>query len=404
MSTEDIRIKLQADESGAVNAFRKLRSEVLNNEQGLKQLGQQGKMTGKGLKDMASFLGPEFQILGDRLDHVSGAMADIKGASLLAKGALVGLVTVGAFEVGKMLGEFIFQTEQWKLKNEETVKSIADGLTFIGRQSQERFSKEMQAISMAGNAEQRRAEALQLHNRITNQQTEASLDLIEQQKSLNDALANDVFGYGQEDNAIAQQGVASAKERVKMLQQQRQALEELLDPTQSHINMVIEQRTKEAEANKARAEAEQKRKADQEVLVKTQEEYLFTLEAELVKLKEGEDAYMRLTLAKKEFSEETINQAVALKQEIDQLNELARKQPEARKPQDDAENAARISVSAPGQVQGTQARFITRGIGMSGQDKILEATRKQIEKQEALLAEQKKQTQILQDRLPRVTY
>jgi hypothetical protein len=41
---------------------------------------------------------------------------------------------------------------------------------------------------------------------------------------------------------------------------------------------------------------------------------------------------------------------------------------------------------------------------MSGQDKILEATRKQIEKQEALLAEQKKQTQILQDRLPRVTY
>jgi hypothetical protein len=41
---------------------------------------------------------------------------------------------------------------------------------------------------------------------------------------------------------------------------------------------------------------------------------------------------------------------------------------------------------------------------MTGQDKILEATKKQIQQQQDLLAEQKRQTQILQDRLPRVTY
>jgi hypothetical protein len=405
MSTEDIRIKIQADESGALNSFKRLRSEVLNNEQGLKKLSQQGKMTSTALKDMASFVGPEFQILGDRLDHITGAMGDIKGASLAAKAGLAALVAVGAFEVGKMLGEFIFQTEQWKTKNEEAVKSIVDGLTFVGKQSQDRFNKEMQAIALASDAEQKRAEAFKLRNRITNQQTEASLDLIEQQKALNDALANDVLGYGQEDNAIAQQGVAAAKERVAMLQQQRQAVEDLLDPTQSHIDLLIEQRTKEAEANKARAEAEQKRKAEQESLQKTQDEYLFALEAEKIKLKEGEEAYLRFTLAKREFSDETIRSAIALRSEITELSEAQRlrDQPSKDKPQGDMAGR-NVSLQAPGQVQGAQARFITRGIGMSGQDKILEATRKQIEKQEALLAEQKKQTQLLQDRLPREAY
>ncbi len=405
MSTEDIRFKIQADESGALNSFKRLRSEVLNNEHGLKKLSQQGKMTSTALKDMASFLGPEFQILGDRMDHITGALGDIKGASLAAKAGLAALVAVGAFEVGKMLGDFIFQTEQWKTKNEEAVKSIVDGLAFVGKQSQDRFNKEMQAIALASDAEQKRAEAFQLRNRITNQQTEASLDLIEQQKALNDALANDILGYGQEDNAIAQQGVAAAKERVAMLQQQRQAVEDLLDPTQSHIDLLIEQRTKEAEANKARAEAEQKRKAEQESLQKTQDDYLFALEAEKIKLKEGEEAYLRFTLAKREFSDETIRSAIALRSEITELSEAQRLRDQASKDKPQGDMAGRnISLQAPGQVQGTQARFITRGIGMSGQDKILEATRKQIEKQEALLAEQKKQTQLLQDRLPREAY
>lgn len=405
MNTEDIRIKIQADESGALNSFKRLRSEVLNNEHGLKKLSQQGKMTSTALKDMASFLGPEFQILGDRMDHITGALGDIKGASLAAKAGLAALVAVGAFEVGKMLGDFIFQTEQWKTKNEEAVKSIVDGLAFVGKQSQDRFNKEMQAIALASDAEQKRAEAFQLRNRITNQQTEASLDLIEQQKALNDALANDILGYGQEDNAIAQQGVAAAKERVAMLQQQRQAVEDLLDPTQSHIDLLIEQRTKEAEANKARAEAEQKRKAEQESLQKTQDDYLFALEAEKIKLKEGEEAYLRFTLAKREFSDETIRSAIALRSEITELSEAQRLRDQASKDKPQGDMAGRnVSLQAPGQVQGTQARFITRGIGMSGQDKILEATRKQIEKQEALLAEQKKQTQLLQDRLPREAY
>jgi hypothetical protein len=178
----------------------------------------------------------------------------------------------------------------------------------------------------------------------------------------------------------------------------RQSYEEATQARQKQAEQAREAEEAKALAEEARA-AEQAAAAAQQ-LIDTQEDYLFTLEAELVKIKEGEDAYMRLTLAKRGFTEESINSALALKAEISELSEAAK----ARERSGTSGSVGGMSVTAPGQIQGTQARFITRGIGMTGQDKILEATKQQIKQQQDLLAEQKRQTQILQDRLPRVTY
>jgi hypothetical protein len=382
MSTEDIRIKLQADESGAVNAFRKLRSEVLNNEQGLKQLGQQGKMTGKGLKDMASFLGPEFQILGDRLDHVSGAMADIKGAGLLAKGAMIGLVATAGFQVGQMIGNWVFETEKWK-KALEDARGEADRLNSKllegARERASEFTTEQLETELAG---------------VDNQIGELGGSI----GTLRDEL-NQMNIFSRTFTA----GVAERTESIAILEQEREAARKTREMYQGLLKEREKQAQAAAEATEAKALAEEARAAEQaaaaaQQLIDTQEDYLFQLDAELVKIRDGEEAYMRLTLAKRGFTDETINSALALKAEITELSEAAKVREKG------GAAGGGMSLQAPGQVQGTQARFITRGIGMSGQDKILEATRKQIEKQEALLAEQKKQTQILQDRLPRVTY
>ena len=381
MSTEDIRIKLQADESGAVNAFRKLRSEVLNNEQGLKQLGQQGKMTGKGLKDMASFLGPEFQILGDRLDHVSGAMADIKGAGLLAKGAMIGLVATAGFQVGQMIGNWVFETEKWK-------KALEDARAEAGRLNDKMIE------GVKSRAQELTGDQIQLEIEGT---IAGIADLTQKigqlrNESLKTTIAN-VTGFG----------VNERLEEIKTLEQERDAARKLREVYEETIVTRQKQADQAREADAAKKAADEARETEKaaaaaQQLIDTQDDYLFGLEAELVKLKEGEDAYLRLTLAKREFSDETIKSALALKAEITELSEAAKVREKG------GTAGGGMSLQAPGQVQGTQARFITRGIGMSGQDKILEATRKQIEKQEALLAEQKKQTQILQDRLPRVTY
>jgi DNA repair exonuclease SbcCD ATPase subunit len=360
MSTEDIRIKLQADESGAVNSFRKLRSEVLNNEQGLKQLGQQGKMTGKGLKDMASFLGPEFQILGDRLDHVSGAMADIKGAGLLAKGAMIGLVATAGFQVGKMIGDWVFETEKWKETLADARKE-ADALNAKmlqgARERTSELSVEQLERELSGTS-QNIGEITDQINKLKREAEEWSL--------------SNTLRIGTEDR----------QNEIGTLEQEREAARKLRDMYQETLAAREKQAQAAREAEEAKALAEEARAAEQAAaaaqrLVETQEDYLFTLEAELVKIKEGEEAYTRLTLAKRGFTEESINSALALKAEISELTEAAK----ARERSGTSGSGGGMSVTAPGQVQGTQARFITRGIGTSGQDKILEATKEQIKKQ-----------------------
>jgi hypothetical protein len=290
MSTEDIRIKLQADESGAVNAFRKLRSEVLNNEQGLKQLGQQGKMTGKGLKDMASFLGPEFQILGDRLDHVSGAMADIKGAGMLAKGAMIGLVATAGFQVGQMIGNWVFETEKWK-KALEDARGEADRLNsklFEGaRERASEFTTEQLETELAG-----------VDNQIG--QLGGSIGTLRDELNQMNILSRTFTA-----------GVAERTESISILEKEREAARKTREMYQGLLREREKQAEQAREANAAKKAAEEARETEKaaaaaQQLIDTQEDYLFGLEAELVKLKEGEEAYLRLTLAKREFSDETI--------------------------------------------------------------------------------------------------
>jgi hypothetical protein len=400
MSTEDINIRLTGKDEGATSALRRLRDQVVNNEKSLKSFGDQGKLTGQSLKDMSSVLGPEIQILGDRIDHITGALNDVNGASAIAKAGLAGLVAVGSFEVGRMMGDFIFKNEEWKKSHDEAVKGIASNLTFLNQQSQSRFDKEMEAIGLAATAEQQRAEAIKLENRIANQETEARIELIEREKELRAALANDLFGYGQEDNALAEQNVASAKERLKMLQDQRSAVEQLLEPTKSHTDLVIEQRKQEADTRAAQAAAAAAREQEQKALQQTQDNYLASLKDELVRLKEGEEAYTRLTLAKQGFEQSTIDSAIALRAEIDAIKKAEAEKNKNARPNNPSNPTSSSPIQAmfqaPGQVQGTQARFITRGTGSSVQDKILEATRKQIEQQRAMLEEQKKTARILE--------
>jgi hypothetical protein len=381
MSTEDIRIKLQADESGAVNSFRKLRSEVLNNEQGLKQLAAQGKITGKGLKDMAGALGPEFGQLGSSIDQITGGLKNMQGAGMMAKGAMIGLVATAGFQVGKMIGDWVFETEKWKQTLEDARKE-ADRLNsklFEGaRERAAELDEDQIQRELQGTIEGISTLSMQI-GKLRNE-------------ALKTTIAN-VTGFG----------VNERREEIATLEKERDAARKTREMYETLLLQREKQAEKAREAEEAKALAEEARAAEKaaaaaQQLIDVQEDYLFQLDAELVKIRDGEEAYMRLTLAKRGFTEESINSAIALKAEINELTEAAKLRDKG------GTGPGGISVSAPGAVQATQQRFLTRGTGMTGQDKILEATKKQIQQQQDLLAEQKRQTQILQDRLPRVTY
>jgi hypothetical protein len=392
--SEDIQFKITADEAGALNAFKRVRNEVLNNEHGLKEVGKQGKLTSTALKDAASVLGPQFQILGDRIDHISGALGDVKGASLLAKASIVGLVAVGSWEVGRMVSDWIAGAEEWAKANEEAVKRITASQDFLIKKGQERLSLDLQIANAASSAEQRESELTDLLVKKKTDLFDAQQSLIDAEWDLKTARGNNALGMGGEDDAIAEANLANAKEMVKAINEQINAINRQRDGATGR-EAELERRKAELDAIKAQNDALAKQAAEQERLQQTQESYLANLDAELVRIRDGEEAYLRLTLAKQGFTEESINAALKLKAEINELSELNKiRTEEAAKP-DPEERDSPIRIGQRGELRGDQQRFITRGIGMKGDEKLLAAAKEQIQRANEMLKESKKQTALL---------
>jgi hypothetical protein len=299
---------------------------------------------------------------------------------LLAKGAMIGLVATAGFQVGKMIGDWVFETEKWKETLADARKE-ADALNAKMLQGARERTSELSVEQLErelGGTSQNIGEITDQINKLKREAEEWSL--------------SNTLRIGTEDR----------QNEIGTLEQEREAARKLRDMYQETLAARQKQAEQAREAEEAKALAEEARAAEQAAaaaqrLVETQEDYLFTLEAELVKIKEGEDAYMRLTLAKRGFTEESINSALALKAEITELTEAAK----ARERSGTSGSGGGMSITAPGQVQGTQARFITRGTGSSVQDRLLETAKQQAAQQKAMLEEQRRTREAIEQRMPR---
>ncbi len=254
MSVEDITFKLSTDEAGAVNGFKRFRAEILNNEKGLERVAKQGKMTSTALKDAANVLGPEFQILGDRIDHITGAMADFNGASLVAKASLLGLVAVGSWEVGTMLGKMIAGTEEWKRVSEEAIASITQGYSHIAKIQNQQFEERIELIKLAATENQKQSELTEFAAERERELTEARFEMHRREADLLEALNNDLLGFNTEDNEISQKALDLAKEKVKVLEEQVGVIDELRFGGQTLLQQEIAKRKEAAELAKKKQE------------------------------------------------------------------------------------------------------------------------------------------------------
>jgi hypothetical protein len=260
---EDIRFKITADEVGAVNAFKRFRSEVLNNEKQLDRVAKQGKMTSTALKDSANILGPEFAILGDRIDHITGALADVKNASLAAKASLITLVAVGSYEVSTMINDWIWQTEAWKKANEEAIKGLTSEQEYRNKLNQDYFDLEMKIIEQAFTEEQRLAELRDIEQQKKEERLLAEEQLTKDKRALQAALANDLLEFGKEDNAINEAAVKLSEEKVKLLNEQLQLIDKaIVGPSERELELQNRIAAKQAK--------EREMKAGEKETVKTQ--------------------------------------------------------------------------------------------------------------------------------------
>ena len=375
--TEDINIRIKSDESGAVAGFKRLRNEILNNEKGIKEIGSQGRMSGKALKDMASFLGPEFQILGDRIDHVSGALEDMKGAGILAKGALVGLVATAGIQVGQMIGNWIFQTEQW-------TQSLEDAKTLASELNQS-VARGVQTRAAGMTPEQLQTEMVGLAESIERQTRMVE----ESERAWSNFATADYWVIGENNRRKEVEGI---KENIK-------SQRDLMKIYQEALKQQAQRSRQEQEAAAAKALEEQAKAAEQamkaeQALVAAQDVYLENLRLEIVRVKEGEEAYQRLLLAKQGFTEETIDSALALQNELKSLKALQDRKPEKVKQEPQREMQ---------QLQATQQRFLTRGSGMKIEEKQLKESEKIVAGVNGMITEFRRQFSKLYNALPKET-
>jgi hypothetical protein len=424
--SEDINIRIKSDESGAVAGFKRLRSEVLNNEKAIKEIGTQGRLSGKALKDMASFLGPEFQILGDRIDHVSGALEDMKGASLVAKATLVGLVAVGGFQVGQMIGNLVFQTDEFnksvedmKVQFTDLDKKLAD---FVAKQYGKRVAESVGADAEGGGlaalfgtdatVEQLEKELAGIGERLSRasqssfdsftenyiksfealRATASSPDDIKRLTAIPLAFSQAVetklldavtYAFG-DPLAMSEEQIAADKARYDQLLKMR---DELLKKNSaeadaaSAVQRQADATRDAAQADRERMRVQQEQQAVQDRLIDQQVDYIQNLRLEKIRVEEGEEAYERARLKRLGFMQQVIDEGIRLKRIITE-----RKEAET----DTVKGMQTQQIGRIGVLQATQQRFITRGTGSSVQDKILQEMKQQIKLQQEQLAETRK--------------
>jgi hypothetical protein len=344
--SEDIKFKLEANESGAVAAFKRFRTEVVNNEQALGKMGREGKLTGRAIKDLGGLAGQAgLGQLGHAIDKLSGGMGDFNKSTLLAKAGLVGLVATAGVSIGKMIGEWVFDTQQWVDLVDKAISSM-EKLNQGAVQSARKRAGGMDAA-----------------------------DILKELKGIDEALTRATEKRRKFDNAINLPLIGmtgEAKESIKLLDSQIKQQRELREVWMAALQERKKETSEEFLLNKEKEKQElelarQKEKArmEEESLLLLQEKTLDNLQLEIVRLREGEEAYTRLSLAKQGFTQDTIDAAVAMKAEIEALKELNKPAREEKQRQDRS--------TSPLQAQ--QQRFLTRGVSVDPNMKVAENTK-----------------------------
>jgi len=391
MSTEDIKIVLAADEARAVAALAKLEKTTRSVEAAFEAINQEGQNVTQTLDDLSKYTGSggPFDSLkneSSELKAILSQLSDINWSDIVGK---VSHVWDVSYRVGDAIGRWTFGVDEFNTKFAEAIKTAEKFQSLILKSAVER------ATAMSLEQIQKEIDGYSASiNRLT-----------EQQKKLNEEQYRFELAADKESVAMAirqQEELRDALLRVQEVERQNQARPK--NENQQLMQTMGFRNEQEAQAYRdALYEAElytqqmAKEQSERESLTASQENYLSALDSELVRLRDGEEAYLRLTMAKQGFEQATIDTAIAMQAEIDAIKQAHEEQLRQQREAESKEKSGTQSmVSAPGQVQGTQARFITRGTGSSVQDKILEATRKQIEQQRAILEEQKKTARILE--------
>jgi hypothetical protein len=209
------------------------------------------------------------------------------------------------------------------------------------------------------------------------------------QIELEEALGNDVLGYGTEDNKISEDAVKLAEQELKLLREQQAEVNSAIrGPTENEQKLEKRQRDKELQkeaADEALA-AEQRQfqewsknwddqKKAQEDQQKKEGDYLAALRLRNEELMNGKRAAEELKAQQAGISEEVILQGRELSIQNDLL-EAQKKLADEQKKKDEERQKAFAQPTAP--LQAVQSRLLSR-VSTGGGDRVAKASEKTAE-------------------------
>jgi len=380
-------------------------------DQQIEQTGVEMEKTGASFKDtseasqkVSSTFSKAFGALGlselqgftDQMGSLSGQVKELEEAGKKGGDAFKGLAVAGmavatavaAFNIGKMIGEWVFETEKWKQALKDALDEANKGEQQVRDKLDKQFQLRLQIAEAAGTDEQKAQELKTLQEQIQ-RDIQFQQDFVKmREQELAAAEAGNYFGMTQGDVDKAKADLDNERKKLDLLKAQNQEVQDIRNP--SAEQQMLEARLKNNEETKKAADealqAEQKRFQDwsknwddqkkaQEDLRKKEDDYLAALQIRNEELKNGKRAADEMKASMAGISDEVILQGRELSIQNDLL-EAQKQLADEQKKKDEERQKAMAQPTAP--LQAVQSRLLSR-VSTGGGDRVAKASEKTAE-------------------------
>lgn len=340
-----------------------------------------------GLSDLQSFSG-EFGNISGQMKELGDAGEKGGAGMMVAKAGIAAAVAAASFNLGKMIGEWVFETEKWKQALKDALDEANKGEQQVREKLDKQFQLRLQIAEAAGTDEQKAQELKTLQEQIQ-RDIQFQQDFVKmREQELASAEAGNYFGMTQGDVDKAKADLDNERKKLDLLKEQNQEVQDIRNP--SAEQQMLEARLKNNEETKKAADealqAEQKRFQDwsknwddqkkaQEDLRKKEDDYLAALQIRNEELMNGKRAADEMKASMAGISEEVILQGRELSIQNDLL-EAQKQLADEQKKKDEERQKAMAQPTAP--LQAMQSRLLSR-VSTGGGDRVAKASEKTAE-------------------------
>jgi len=257
----------------AINSAMAIKQQIEALKQADQQIEQTGvemqktgasfKDTGEASQKVSSVFSKAFGALGlselqgftDQMGSLSGQVKELEEAGKKGGDAFKGLAVAGmavatavaAFNIGKMIGEWVFETERWKQALKDALDEVNKGEQQVREKLDKQFQLRLQIAQAAGSDDQKAQELKTLQEQIQ-RDIQFQQDFVRmREQELAAAEAGNYFGMSQGDVDKAKADLENERKKLELLKEQNQEVQDIRNPSAEQEQLAARQAANEKE-------------------------------------------------------------------------------------------------------------------------------------------------------------